>query len=195
MEIRIVPLSEALERRRRLRTPDNAVPDRGIDLPVVIAVSDKMEIAQLKIKELEEALVKSEKQSETRRQKIIHLESRLEKLTGDRAVSVANILECVAAAYCVSVADIYSNCQKKEFADPRHVAMYLAKTLTIHSAVTLCRMFGRDGTSILHGWHKVEHRRLTDTALDIKLRHIEQRFVSPTKIEAAPCNSPQTVAQ
>ena len=186
MEIRIVPLSEALERRRRLRTPDNAVPDKGIDLPVVIAVSDKMEIAQLKIKDLEDALVKAEKQSEARRQKIIHLESRLEKLTGERAISASNIVECVASAYGITVADIYSNCQRREFADPRHVAMYLAKTLTNHSAVTLGRLFGRDATSVLHGWHKIDKRRLTDSALDIKLRHIEQRFAAPAKIEAAP---------
>jgi hypothetical protein len=193
MEIRIVPLSEALERRRRLRTPDNAVPDKGIDLPVVIAVSDKMEIAQLKIKDLEDALVKAEKQSETRRQRIIHLESRLEKLTGERSISASNIVECVATAYGITVADIYSNCQRKEFADPRHVAMYLAKTLTNHSALSLGRIFGRDATSVLHGLHKIERQRLTDSALDIKLRHIEQRFAAP-KIEAAPCSSPQTAA-
>jgi chromosomal replication initiator protein len=186
MQIRIVPLSEALARRRRLRNPENAVPDNGIDLPVVVAVSDEMEIAQLKIRDLEEALANAEKQSDARRQRIIHLESRVEKLTGNRTVSVSNIIAVVAAAHGITVDDINSSCQKRDFADPRHIAMYLAKNLTVHSAVALGRMFGdRDATTVLHGFHKVERLRLEDSELDEKLRRFEQRFAAPAKVEDA----------
>jgi chromosomal replication initiator protein len=186
MQIRIVPLSEALARRRRLRNPENAVPDNGIDLPVVVAVSDEMEIAQLKIRDLEDALAAAEKQSDARRQRIIHLEARIEKLTGDRTVSVSNIQAVVAAAHGITVADINSSCQKRELADPRHIAMYLAKNLTVQSAATLARMFGdRDATTVLHGFHKVERLRLEDSELDEKLRRFEQRFAAPAKVEDA----------
>jgi chromosomal replication initiation ATPase DnaA len=194
MQIRIVPLSEALERRRRLRNPDNAVPDHGIDLPVVVAISDEMEIAQLKIRDLESALAAAEKESDARRQRIIYLESRLEKLSGNRSISVANIQAVVAAAHSITVEDINSSCQKKEFADPRHLAMYLAKTLTVHSAATLGRMFGdRDATTVLHGFHKIERLRPKNWELDEKLRRLEQRFISQT--EGAPCNSAPITAQ
>jgi chromosomal replication initiation ATPase DnaA len=196
MQIRIVPLSEALERRRRLRNPDNAVPDHGIDLPVVIATNDQMEIAQLKILDLKDALVASEKQSDARRQRIIHLESRLEQLTGNRIITVANIQAVVASAYGITVEDINSSCQKKEFSDPRHIAMYLAKTLTTHPAVALGRMFGdRDSTTVRHGFKKVERERLTDVDLDEKLRRLEQRFIAQTRTEDASCNSPPITAQ
>jgi chromosomal replication initiator protein len=61
---------------------------------------------------------------------------------------------------------------------PRHVAMYLCKTLTTRSLTEIGRQFGRDHTTILHATRKIGRLRKKDKKLDADLRELERRILA-----------------
>lgn len=86
------------------------------------------------------------------------VESALRELSipGERRITVDDIQKIVAARYGVKVADIQSKRRTKTVVRPRHVAMYLAKTLTTRSLPDIGRRFGgRDHSTVIHAVNKV----------------------------------------
>jgi len=77
-------------------------------------------------------------------------------ITGERKVTVDDIQRTVAQHFNVKVADIVSKRRNKAIVTPRHIAMYLAKTLTTRSLPDIGRRFGgRDHSTVIHAVKKV----------------------------------------
>lgn len=82
-------------------------------------------------------------------------------LTPDR------ITRTVASYYSVTVKDLKGKGRKRSITMPRHVAMYLSKTLTAYSYPALAEYFGgRDHTTVLSAVQKIE-RLLQDAGSEV----------------------------
>ncbi len=84
----------------------------------------------------------------------------------DRKVSVEEIQRKVAEHYHIRLADLVGPKRLRNFARPRQVAMYLAKTMTSRSLPDIGRRFGgRDHTTVMHGVRKIEELRVADSQI------------------------------
>ena len=73
------------------------------------------------------------------------------------ATNINTILKVVAKHYKMSIDDIVSARRTANVVMPRHIAMYLAKTMTPRSFPEVGRRMGnRDHTTVLHGFKKIE---------------------------------------
>jgi len=71
--------------------------------------------------------------------------------------NINTILKVVAKHYKVSIDDIVSARRTSDIVMPRHIAMYLARTMTPRSFPEVGRRMGnRDHTTVLHGFKKIE---------------------------------------
>ncbi len=83
------------------------------------------------------------------------------------------IIEGVSDFYNVDVDDIKGPSRVKELVMPRHVAMYLCKTLTDMNFVTIAKVFGnRDRTSVMHGVDRIMKNIQTDANLKAEIEFI-----------------------
>src|SRR5579863_7845351 len=74
-----------------------------------------------------------------------------------KRVRIEDIQRVVARQYNVSRADLLSSRRTANVVRPRHVAMYLAKVLTLRSLPEIGRRFGgRDHTTVLHAVRKID---------------------------------------
>jgi hypothetical protein len=74
---------------------------------------------------------------------------------------------------------------------PRHVAMYLCRTLTRRSMQEIGRRFGgRHHSTVLHAARKIELLRENDRKLDDELRELKRRIVDKVAEAAAEQDSP-----
>ena len=77
-------------------------------------------------------------------------------LSSERRLTVDDIQKAVATHFGVTPADICSKRRTQNVVRPRHVAMYLAKTLTTRSLPDIGRRFGgRDHSTVIHAVNKV----------------------------------------
>ncbi len=77
-------------------------------------------------------------------------------LSSERRVTVDDIQKAVASHFGVTPADISSKRRTQTVVRPRHVAMYLSKTLTTRSLPDIGRRFGgRDHSTVIHAVNKV----------------------------------------
>jgi chromosomal replication initiator protein len=92
--------------------------------------------------------------------------------TSDRKVTVEEIQKKVAEHYSVKLADMSSTRRARLVSMPRQVAMYMAKKLTTMSLPEIGKHFGgRDHTTVLHAFKKIEEASKNDGSLaeDIRL--------------------------
>lgn len=80
-------------------------------------------------------------------------------------VSVEQILKAVAAVFEVRVSDLKGTARNKEIAQPRQVAMFLAKEMVNESLMMLGATFGKTHSTILHACKIVEKKILADSQL------------------------------
>ncbi|WP_300544078.1 chromosomal replication initiator protein DnaA [Maricaulis sp.] len=77
-------------------------------------------------------------------------------LSSERRLTVDEIQKAVASHYGVTPADICSKRRTQSVVRPRHIAMYLAKTMTTRSLPDIGRRFGgRDHSTVIHAVNKV----------------------------------------
>ncbi|MEA1940808.1 MAG: chromosomal replication initiator protein DnaA [Pseudomonadota bacterium] len=77
-------------------------------------------------------------------------------LNAEKRLTVDDIQKAVAGHYGVTPADICSKRRTQSVVRPRHVAMYLAKTMTTRSLPDIGRRFGnRDHSTVIHAVNKV----------------------------------------
>jgi chromosomal replication initiator protein len=109
---------------------------------------------------------------------------------------IEHIQKAVCLHFHCSVVDMCSPRRMGGLVRPRHIAMYLARKLTIRSLPEIGRLFGgRDHTTVLHAVRRIEKLRAEDPAVDEQIKTVEALFASPTNPEDAICNSPPTAAQ
>ncbi len=74
----------------------------------------------------------------------------------ETGITPQRIIECVCDFYKVKQEDIKGPSRVKDIVGPRHIAMYLCKTLTDMSFPAIAKVFGdRDRTSIMHGVDRI----------------------------------------
>ncbi len=84
----------------------------------------------------------------------------------ERRVTVDDIQKTVADHYGLKQSDLLCERRTRAVARPRHVAMYLAKTLTTRSYPDIGRRFGgRDHTTVLHAVKRIDVLKAEDPAL------------------------------
>lgn len=83
-----------------------------------------------------------------------------------RQISIENIQKLVADFYRIKVADMFSKKRTRNIVRPRQIAMHLAKELTDMSLPEIGQSFGgRDHTTVLHAYRKVEELKNSDVGL------------------------------
>ena len=73
-------------------------------------------------------------------------------------VTVRTILNVVCASYSLSEIEILSSRRTTRISEARHMAMWLAMTLTPRSSGEIARLIGKDHKSVLYGLRKVTCR-------------------------------------
>lgn len=83
-----------------------------------------------------------------------------------RPITIADIQDVVCATYRITKRALLGNRRDHPVLVPRHIAMYLARTLTPSSLPAIGRRFGnRDHTTALHGIRKIARLMKTDESL------------------------------
>ena len=73
-----------------------------------------------------------------------------------KRVMVEDIQRVVARQYNVDRSDLRSSSSKARIAHPRHIAMYLARNLTVRSLPEIARLFGRKNhTDVMYAERKI----------------------------------------
>jgi chromosomal replication initiator protein len=74
----------------------------------------------------------------------------------NQPVTIKRVLDQVAMEYGTTVSLLTSQTRKKNVAEPRQIAMYMARQLTDNSLHTIGLAFGRDYSTVIHSIKKVE---------------------------------------
>jgi chromosomal replication initiator protein len=78
-------------------------------------------------------------------------------------ITIEQIQRCVAAAYKLTVDQLVSKSNSRQFSFPRQIAMYLCKKLTKHSYPEIGRAFGgKHHTTVIHSFEKIQSLSAAD---------------------------------
>lgn len=95
----------------------------------------------------------------------------------ERRVSVDEIQKTVAAYFNLTVEDILSKRRTQSVVRPRHIAMYLAKSMTTRSLPDIGNRFGgRDHSTVIHAVNKIAERLPSDGVLADDVEAIRRRL-------------------
>jgi chromosomal replication initiator protein len=96
-------------------------------------------------------------------------------LSAEKRVTVDDIQKAVASHFGVTTADICSKRRTQTVVRPRHVAMYLAKTMTTRSLPDIGRRFGgRDHSTVIHAVNKVTSMIEDGESISVDVEMISQ---------------------
>ncbi|RVU55743.1 chromosomal replication initiator protein DnaA [Anaerosphaera multitolerans] len=91
----------------------------------------------------------------------------------EKVIDTQIIKEVVAKTYKVSIDDINSKKRTRSIAYPRQIAMYISRELTELSLPKIGEEFGgRDHSTVIHAYNKIEKDMEEDTSLKIKISNI-----------------------
>jgi chromosomal replication initiator protein len=95
----------------------------------------------------------------------------------EKRVTVDDIQKTVAAYFDITVEDLHSKRRTKTVVRPRHIAMYLAKTLTTRSLPDIGRRFGgRDHSTVIHAVNKITDQLPSDAVLSEDIEALRRRL-------------------
>lgn len=95
----------------------------------------------------------------------------------EKRITVDDIQKATAAYFDISIEDILSKRRTKTVVRPRHIAMYLAKTLTTRSLPDIGRRFGgRDHSTVIHAVNKVSEQLAADSTLADDVEAVRRRL-------------------
>jgi chromosomal replication initiator protein len=81
-------------------------------------------------------------------------------------IAIEQIQKTVAANYKLTVEQLVSKNNSRQFAFPRQIAMYLCKKLTKHSYPEIGRAFGgKHHTTVIHSFEKIQSLSVSDAGL------------------------------
>ncbi len=168
LEVRIAIL------RKKAAVESVTLPD---DVALYIASAIKSNV-----RELEGALIRLAAYASLSKRRI-DLEFAQETLSGSitrprEIITVESIIKCVASYYGLKTSDIKSDRRHKSLANPRAVAMYLARNHTKDSYPDLARAFGgKHHTTVISAVQKIAERMKEDAAMRSELHAIEQMIL------------------
>ena len=94
-----------------------------------------------------------------------------------RPTQIVDIQKAVCRKFKISRNDLISKRMTGYLILPRHIAMYLSKTMTLHSLPEIGRRFGgRDHTTVLYAVEKIDFLRRSDSDLARKINEIRLEF-------------------
>ncbi len=97
----------------------------------------------------------------------------------NKKVTINIIQETVAQHFNVKVADLKGKKRTRNFAYPRHIAMYLCRLLTDSSLPKIGESFGgKDHTTVLHAQEKIEASLQTDVDLQLSIKKLTETLSS-----------------
>ncbi|MBQ6400676.1 MAG: chromosomal replication initiator protein DnaA [Firmicutes bacterium] len=95
--------------------------------------------------------------------------------TRDSTINCEKIKKAVCNKYNIKMSDMESNKRKREFTHPRQVAMYLCREMTDLSLPQIGESFGgRDHTTVLHAYKKIEDEMKVSSLLAEEIRIIKE---------------------
>jgi chromosomal replication initiator protein len=95
----------------------------------------------------------------------------------EKRVTVDEIQKAVAAYFSITPSDINSKRRTQSVVRPRHIAMYLAKTMTTRSLPDIGRRFGgRDHSTVIHAVTKITAQLGADPLLAEDVEAIRKRL-------------------
>ena len=90
-------------------------------------------------------------------------------------ITIQHIQKAVAASFRMSVDELVSKSNARQFSVPRQIAMYLCKKLTKHSYPEIGRAFGgKHHTTVIHSFEKIEALIVTDSAMQKTISDISE---------------------
>lgn len=97
----------------------------------------------------------------------------------EKSISTDHILSAVSSFFHLKISDLKSARRHKVVAQPRQIAMYLARKMTPLSFPELGQKFGgKDHTTVLHGYTKIQKELETNPQLRSTLMAIEKSIHS-----------------
>ena len=94
--------------------------------------------------------------------------------SSSRPVSDAQILGAVAEFYNVRPEDLGARCRRKEVVEPRQVGMYLLRDMLGLSYPHIGEKMGRDHTTAIHSYEKINAEINRNASLNQKIFHIKE---------------------
>jgi chromosomal replication initiator protein len=94
----------------------------------------------------------------------------------NRGVALKSIIQAVATEFGIPHALLTSQTRKKNVAEPRHAAMYLARQLTDNSLYTIGLAFNRDYSTAIHSIKRTEQVMETDPAFRTRIEKIRAQL-------------------
>ncbi len=91
----------------------------------------------------------------------------------NKPITLKKILQFVSADFNVPINHLISQSRKKNVAEPRQVAMYLARQMTDNSLHTIGLQFGRDYSTVIHSLKKVETLLQSDSNLKQRTQRLK----------------------
>lgn len=92
-----------------------------------------------------------------------------------KVVNSKTIKEVVAKNFKITVEDIDSKKRTRSIAHPRQIAMFLTRELTDLSLPKIGEEFGgRDHSTVIHAYNKIEKDMENDTSLKIKINNLKR---------------------
>lgn len=97
----------------------------------------------------------------------------------NRIVSIENIQKTVADYYRIKVPDLLSKKRMRAFAQPRQIAMSLARELTTMSLPEIGESFGgKDHSTVIHACKTITARKVIDSNIDADYKTLLQTLKS-----------------
>ena len=93
-----------------------------------------------------------------------------------RRVTLKGIIEATASEFGIPAAQLTSQTRRKNVAEPRHAAMYLARQLTDNSLHTIGLSFGRDYSTVIHSLKRAEQMIDSDTLFATRIDALRTRL-------------------
>jgi chromosomal replication initiation ATPase DnaA len=94
-----------------------------------------------------------------------------------RKLRIQDILQAVADHFDIQVSEIASESRKADIVWPRQIAVYLCRTLTAKSLLSISPHFGaRDHATLIHACRKVTAKLSDDTGLRATIEHLCRRL-------------------
>ncbi len=149
---------------------------RGVDLPREVAVYLSQRVGS-SVRELEGALTRVVATAALRRMPItlaLAQESLAAYGAQVAALSLDEIIEQVSIEFRVAPADLKSSGRAQALILPRHLAMYLCRTLALASFASIGeKLGGRDHSTVMHAVRGVERKREADSATASLIARLE----------------------
>ena len=129
---------------------------------------------------LEQELTTTKLRLQLSEQNNTELRAQVEKLKAELIIelqspSIRRIAKVVCDYYGITYIDLNGQRRTKQCAKARHVAFYLARSLTGMSFMQVGKLIGgRDHTTVMHGFERIEEQRKADGAMNDEISELER---------------------